>query len=165
MKKNCYIKEGKPVTHRREKLRLRDLKKKKVRRVREYNLPLIPDELFLLLHSVELAKIIGVKPISNNRKRKLRVMALRKEKSTKVRLLRAEIKLLVAHYCQLIICGDTDLKERLKFFNRYLGALESKNIQQQVAVHERLKDEHENQGVDTEEDWFIEEDYDTFYQR
>jgi|GEM_PF-6232084 hypothetical protein len=165
MKKNCYIKEGRQVTHRREKLWLRNLKKKKVRRVREYNLPLIPDELFLLLHSVESAKTIGVKPISNNRKRKLRVLALRKEADTKIRLVRAEIKVLVAHYCQLIICGEADHKERLKFFNGYLGAHESKKIQQQVAAYERLKDEHENQGVDTEEDWFIEEDYDTFYQR
>jgi hypothetical protein len=165
MKKSHPTPKRKPFSRNSESIRLRNWKKKKVRRIRDYTILLSPDELYLLIHSNELANIIGVKPISNNRKRKLRVLALRKEANTKVRALRAEIKLLVAHYCQLIICGEADHKERLKFFNRHLGAAESKKIQQQVAAYERLKDEHENQGVDTEEDCFIEEDYDTFYQR
>lgn len=143
------------------RLRIKSRKiERKTRRRRIYGIWLRPDEVYLLRHSTELSKAIGLQLISATRKRKLRLVAIRLgEKYTQVIISRVELKLLFAHYVQQIICGDMELTDRLRYFKRYLGSQESKKIEQQVAGYERLKAIHEDE--DMEEVWELtEEDFD-----
>ncbi|MGP8214248.1 MAG: hypothetical protein ACLQQ4_01660 [Bacteroidia bacterium] len=118
------------------------------------------DELYVLIYSVTLAKIIGEQPISNRRQREFKVLATRPT-GAKVKIRSSELKILVAHYETVIINGIDEVASRLKFLQGHIDVVAANKIRKLVTEYELLKDLHENEG--SEDDWdFPEDDFDTY---